>query len=119
MKTEEVVHQYYHHVNHGEWDKWLALFDDNLEMDEQLGGRVEGIETLRKLIGGITQAFPKFKNHPQHVVINDHEAGVVSRLEVTNATGKEIAVGVVNYFRIKHGKIVYMANFHDTRPFAD
>ena len=24
---------------------------------------------------------------------------------------------VANYFRIKDGKIVYMANFHDSRPF--
>lgn len=119
MKTDEVVEHYYHYVNHGQWDKWLDLFADDLEMDEQLGGHIEGIEALRKIISGINDAFPKFKNHPKHIVVNGHEAGVVSRLEITTAQGKHIEVGVVNYFRIQHGKIAYMANFHDTRPFAD
>ena len=117
MDTREIVEKYYHYVNEGEWNKWLELFADDVELDEQLAGHVEGIEVLRGAIGGMKKGYSRFKNHPKHIVVDGHEACVVSHIEAANAAGVPIDARVANYFRIRHGKIVYMANFHDTRPF--
>jgi ketosteroid isomerase-like protein len=117
LDTREIVEQYYHYVNQGDWDKWLGLFADDIEIDEQLAGHVVGIDVLRGAIGGMKKGYSKFKNRPKHIVVDGNEACVVSKIEAANAAGVPIEANVANYFRIKKGKIVYMANFHDTRPF--
>jgi ketosteroid isomerase-like protein len=117
LDTREIVEQYYHYVNQGDWDKWLGLFADDVEIDEQLAGHVEGIDVLRGAIGGMKKGYSKFKNNPKHIVVDGNEACVVSKITAANAAGVPIEANVANYFRIKRGKIVYMANFHDTRPF--
>jgi len=117
VETQEIIENYYKYVNAGDWDKWLTLFADDVEIDEQLAGHVEGIEILRGAIGGMKKGYSKFKNNPNHIVVDGHEACVVSHIVAANAAGVPIEARVANYFRIKHGKIVYMANFHDTRPF--
>ena len=43
---------------------------------------------------------------------------MVSHIVAANAAGVPIEARVANYFRIRHGKIVYMANFHDKGAFA-
>ncbi|BAT53550.1 hypothetical protein NOS3756_25110 [Nostoc sp. NIES-3756] len=117
MNTREVIDKYYESANAGDWDTWLTLFDDNVVVDEQLAGHIEGIETMRGAIAGIERGYSKFQNYPQHVVINDNEATVVSHISAANASGVPIEANVANYFRLQNGKIAYMANFHDTRPF--
>jgi ketosteroid isomerase-like protein len=42
---------------------------------------------------------------------------VVSHISAANAAGEAIEAEVTNYFEFRDGKIAYMANFHDTRPF--
>jgi ketosteroid isomerase-like protein len=78
---------------------------------------VEGIGILRGAIGGMKKGYSKFQNVPKHIVINGDEAAVVSHISAANAAGEPIEANVANYYQIKDGKIVYMANFHDTRPF--
>ncbi|RCJ19536.1 hypothetical protein A6770_05160 [Nostoc minutum NIES-26] len=117
MNTREVIDKYYESANAGDWDTWLTLFDDNVVVDEQLAGHIEGIEIMRGAIGGIERGYSKFQNNPQHVVIDGNEASVVSHISAANATGVPIEANVANYFRLENGKISYMANFHDTRPF--
>lgn len=117
MNTREVIDKYYESANAGDWDTWLTLFDDNVVVDEQLAGHIEGIEIMRGAIGGIQRGYSKFQNNPQHVVIDGNEASVVSHISAANATGVPIEANVANYFRLENGKISYMANFHDTRPF--
>ncbi|MEJ1929449.1 nuclear transport factor 2 family protein [Nostoc sp. NIES-2111] len=117
MNTREVIDKYYESANAGDWDTWLTLFDDNVVVDEQLAGHIEGINTMRGAIAGIERGYSKFQNHPQHVVINDNEATVVSHISAANASGVPIEANVANYFCLQNGKIAYMANFHDTRPF--
>jgi len=118
MDANEVVTTYYQSVNAGDWDTWLSLFADDIEIDEQLAGKVNGIETLRGAIGAMEKGYSKFQNVPKHVVINGDEAAVVSHISAANASGVPIEADVANYFQIKNGKIVYMANFHDTVPFG-
>lgn len=117
MTTREIIDAYYASVNRGDWNAWLTLFADDVVMDEQLAGHVEGVATLRGAIGALKQGYAKFFNRPIHVVVSGDEACVVSEIDAANATGVPIRARVANYFRTRGGKIVYLANFHDTRPF--
>lgn len=118
MDTREIVDKYFEAVNAGDWDTWLTLFDDNIVMDEQLAGHIEGIETLRGGIAGLKKGYSKFQNHPLKVLIQGNEASVIWHIEAANASGVPIDAKGTNYFQIENGKITYMANFHDTVPFG-
>jgi ketosteroid isomerase-like protein len=117
MNTREVIDTYYQYANAGNWDAWCGLFSEDQIMDEQLAGHIEGLSKLRALMAGMKRAYSKFQNVPKHIVINGDEAGVVSHISAANAAGVPIEANIMNYFRLKDGKIVYMANYHDTRPF--
>ena len=117
MTTRETIEAYYASVNRGDWETWLTLFKDDIVIDEQLAGHVEGIEILRGAIGGMKSGYSKFQNVPKHIVVEGNEATCVSHISAANAAGVPIEAEVANYFRLEDGKIAYMANFHDTRPF--
>jgi ketosteroid isomerase-like protein len=117
MNTKDIINKYYESANAGDWNTWVSLFADNMVMDEQLAGHLEGIETLRGAIGGIETGYSRFQNQPRQMVINGNEACVVSHISAANASGISIEANVANYFRIENNKISYMSNFHDTRPF--
>ena len=117
MATREVIDRYYELANAGDWQTWLTLFDEDVVIDEQLAGHVEGLEVLRGAIGGMETGYSRFQNVPRHVVVDGEEAAVVSHISAANAAGVPIEAEVANYFRLEDGKIAYMANFHDTRPF--
>jgi ketosteroid isomerase-like protein len=117
MNVREIINRYYATVNAGDWDSWLQLFDEHLVMDEQLGGHIEGLETLRGLVGGLKRVYASFQNTPRHIVIDGNQACVVSRITAVSARGAPVEAEVANYFLIQEGRIIYMANFHDSRPF--
>ncbi|MFQ5794618.1 MAG: nuclear transport factor 2 family protein [Candidatus Bipolaricaulia bacterium] len=117
MDTQGVISKYYESVNAGDWDAWLELFDDDIVMDEQLAGHLEGIDVLRGAIGGLEKGYSRFQNHPKHIVIDGDEACVVSHISAANAGGVPIEADVANYFRVENDRITYMANFHDSVPF--
>jgi ketosteroid isomerase-like protein len=117
MDTRQVIETYYKTVNAGDWETWLTLFDDNVVMEEQLAGHLEGIEVLRGAVGGLERGYSRFQMTPQYVVIEDDQACVIWRFEGANAAGVPINARGANYFRIEGGKIVRMENFHDTVPF--
>lgn len=117
MSTEQVINTYYDSVNKGDWDTWLTLFDDNVVIDEQLAGHVEGSAILKGAVGAMKKGYSKFTNVPKHIVINGDEATVISHISAANAAGVPIEANVANYFKLANGKIVYMANFHDSVPF--
>jgi ketosteroid isomerase-like protein len=117
VDSKTLIGKYYDSVNKGDWTTWLTLFADNIVMDEQLAGHIEGIATLRGGIDGMKKGYSRFQNKPVHTVINGNEACVVSHISAANASGEPIEANVANYFRFKDGKIVYMANFHDSVPF--
>jgi ketosteroid isomerase-like protein len=117
VDTREVIETYYAAVNRGDWEKWLTLFKDDVEIDEQLAGHVEGIEILRGAVGAMERGYSKFQNVPRHIVVDGDQAAVVSHISAANAAGEPIEADVANYFRVEDGKIAYMANFHDSVPF--
>ncbi len=117
MDTRAVIDKYYASVNAGDWDTWLTLFKDDVKIDEQLAGHVEGVEVLRGAVGMMKKGYSKFQNVPKHVVVDGDQACVVSHISAANAAGVPIEANVANFFRLENGKIAYMANFHDSRPF--
>ena len=118
MDTREVIDRYYETVNAGDWDTWLTLFADDVVVDEQLAGHLEGVGVLRGAVGAMKKGYSKFLMLPEHVVIEAEQAAVVWHCEAANATGVPIDVRGANYFRVEESKIVYMANFHDKGAFA-
>lgn len=117
MTTAQVIDRYYETANAGTWDAWCDLFTDDMVMDEQLAGHIEGLATLRPMMGGMGRAYSKFQNVPKHIIVSGDEAAVVSHISAANAAGVPIEAEVMNYFRLRDGKIAYMANFHDSVPF--
>lgn len=117
MDTKEVISKYYNYVNAGDWNNWLTLFDDNIVMDEQLAGHLEGIEILRGAVGGMEKGYSKFLMHPQNILVQGNEACVIWNCEAANASGVPIDAKGANFFQVANGKITYMSNFHDTRSF--
>jgi len=116
--TRAIVNRYYEAVNAGDWDTWLALFATDVVVDEQLAGHIEGTGILGGAIGALKRGYSRFQNIPSHVLIDGDEACVISHISAANASGVPIEANVANYFRLENGKIKYMANFHDTVPFA-
>jgi ketosteroid isomerase-like protein len=116
--TSVLVDTYYESVNRGDWDTWLSLFADDVVIDEQLAGHIEGIGIMRGAISGMKKGYAKFQNIPSHIVIDGDQACVISHISAANASGVPIEANVANYFRLEQGKIKYMANFHDTVPFG-
>lgn len=117
MTPHEIVTAYYKYANAGDWDSWCDLFDENMVMDEQLAGHIEGLATLRSMMGGMEKMYAEFQNVPKHILVAGAEAAVVSHISATSPSGAKVEADVMNYFRFKSGKIVYMVNFHDSVPF--
>ena len=117
MTNREAIGKYYEYANAGNWDAWCDLFTEDMMMDEQLAGHIEGLATLRPIMSGMDKAYSKFQNIPKHIIVSRDEAAVVSHISAANAAGVPIEAEVMNYFRMKNGKIAYMANFHDSVPF--
>jgi ketosteroid isomerase-like protein len=118
MDTREVIERYYETVNAGDWEQWLTLFADDVVVDEQIAGHLEGIGVLRGVVDDIRKGFPKFLMLAEHTVAEAEQGCVIWHCEAVNASGVPIDVRGANYFRIEGGKIVYMANFHDKGAFA-
>lgn len=117
MTTREIIEAYYKCANAGDWDAWCDLFAEDMVMDEQLAGHIEGLATLRKMMSGMDDSYSKFQNVPKNIIVSGDEAAAVSHISAANAAGVPIEAGVMNYFKIKDGRIVYMSNFHDSVPF--
>jgi ketosteroid isomerase-like protein len=118
MDTREVIESYYKYANAQDRADWLALFDPDIVLHEQLAGHVVGIDALTQLIGTLDAAYPNFRAVPQHVVIEGNEACVIEHIVTGTASGAAIEVRAANYFRVANGKITYCTNIHDTGPFA-
>src|SRR5438552_4432 len=118
MNTREMIYKYYEAVNAGDWNSWLTLFDENVVIDEQLAGHAEGAKGLRGAIDGIKRGYTKFQMHPLHIVVEGDQASVIWHCSAANASGVPIEAHGANYFEVLHGKITYMATYHDTVPFA-
>ncbi|MFB7174317.1 nuclear transport factor 2 family protein [Streptomyces sp. NPDC056254] len=117
MDARQILQKYYEYANAGDWDRWCDLFADDQVMDEQLAGRIEGLDVLRSMMKGMGAMYRVFRNEPVHFLVDGEKAAAVSHLRAVSASGEPIEAEVMNFFRIVDGKIAYMANHHDTVPF--
>jgi ketosteroid isomerase-like protein len=119
MSNRRILELYYEHANAGRWSEWCDLFADDMVMDEQLAGRIEGLATLRPMMDGMGEAYAVFRNEPRHVLVDEDQGAVVSHISAraSKFPDEPIEAEVMNYFRFADGKIAYMANFHDSAPF--
>jgi len=119
MSTKEIIEMYYVYANAGEWMKWCDLFSEDMVMEEQLAGHIETLAALRPMMQGMGAAYKKFDNHPRHIIVEGNQACSVSHISALAAKYPEIPIEaeVMNYFRIENGKIAFMQNFHDSKPF--
>ena len=117
MKPRKIIDAYYEKANAGDWQTWCDLFDEKMVMDEQLAGHIEGLATLRSMMKGMGKMYASFRNEPRHILVDGDQGAVVSHITAVSPAGNKIEAEVMNYFRFKDGKIVYMANFHDSVPF--
>lgn len=118
MRVREVIDRYYECINAGDWEGWLELFDERFVMEEQLAGHIEGLPTLRAVVTVQQQAYSHRQHTPRHILIQGNQACVVSHISAVSASGVPIEAEAANYFCVQDGRITYVANFHDTRPFA-
>ena len=117
VDPRDVILAYYKSVNAGDWQRWLSLFREDVVIDEQLAGHLEGLDSLRGAIDVMEKGYSTFQNVPKHIVCQGDEAGVFSHILAANAAGEPIEAEVANYVKLREGKIAYMATVHDTRPF--
>jgi ketosteroid isomerase-like protein len=115
--AREVIGQYYNYVNSGDWDGWLTIMSDDLVVDEQIDGHVEGKSNLAGIGDHFRKVYSKFLMHPQHIIVQGEQAAVIWENESANAAGVPISAIGANYFQVKDGKITYMRTIHDTVPF--
>jgi len=119
MENHEIIRKYYEYANAGRWDAWCDLFTDDMEMDEQLAGKIIGLEKLRPMMAGMGQSYGKFQNVLKSMVVEGDGGASVSHISALAAKypDQPIEAEVMNYFRFRDGKIAYMRNVHDTKPF--
>jgi ketosteroid isomerase-like protein len=120
MDNHETIRKYYEYANAGKWKAWCDLFTDDMVMDEQLAGHIEGLATLRPMMDGMGAAYAKFVNELREMVVEGDAGAVVSHISARAAKYPDEAIeaDVMNFFRFRKGKIAYMRNVHDSKPFA-
>ncbi len=120
MENHETIRKYYEYANAGKWDAWCDLFTDDMVMDEQLAGHIEGLATLRPMMAGMGQAYAVFKNELKEMAVEGNEGSSLSHITAAAAKypDQPIEAYAMNFFRFRDGKIAYMRNVHDSKPFA-
>jgi ketosteroid isomerase-like protein len=117
MTTKEIITKYFDSINNSDWETWVSLFDENIIYDDAVSGKMEGIEAIKQAAKGISMGFKSFKNFAEETVVEENKAMVVCRIDAIAANGKSLNSTGSNFYRIKDGKIVYVASFHDPAPF--
>jgi ketosteroid isomerase-like protein len=116
VSTRDTIDRYFEYVNSGRWDDYLSLFADDIVMDEQILGHVEGIAQLRAGIAGLRNN-PDFRNRPREIVVEGDRAMAVWHITAPQPDGFTLELDGANFYRLQNGKIVYFSNYHDTAPF--
>ena len=117
MKTKKIIEKYFEYVNAGKWDDYLGLFADDIVMDEQLMGHIEGKEQLAKGLEQLKNA-KQFRNEPVQIVAERNRAMAVWHITAMPVEGVNIDAKGANYYELENGRIKYFSNYHDTAPFA-
>lgn len=116
--TKTVIIKYFDYINTQQWEKWTALFDEHIVIDEAISGHMEGMKGVRDSADGIKNGFSSFRNDIVEIIVEGDKGMVVCDLKgITQINGDIIESRGANFFGIQDGKIVYMSSFHDKTPF--
>ncbi len=71
-------------------------------------------------MAGMGEAYAKFQNVAKHILVDGDQGAALSHISALAAKfpDEPIEAEVMNYFRFRDGKIAYMQNVHDSKPFA-
>ena len=71
------------------------------------------------MMRGFPEAYAKFENVPKHFIVEGNHAAVMSHISALASKYQDqpIEAEVTQYFKYDHGKIKYVANYHDSKPF--
>ena len=137
MTTREVIEKSYQAVNSGDWDIYLSLYDENMTSDladiernqvvedTSFSGeqkRREGFDAIKEAVRGIQEGYSRFQNNPVLIVVEGEYGMVICHIQGMTTRGFPIDGRVVDYFRVRNGKIIEMANFADPavfKPFVE
>ena len=121
MNTRETINKYYEYLNdgfaQGNLDSWVGIFAGDFVMDEQLAGRVEGVEPMKELSEKMLEGYSKWIMHLQKVLVEGDDAFVLWEVEATTSNGVDVNTKGANFYRVKNDKVVYLTNYHDSVPF--
>ena len=119
MDNHTIIRKYFEYANAGKWEDWCNLFADDMIMDEQLAGHIEGLANLRPMMSGMGKAYAHFQNNLREAVVEGDQGMILSHISARAAKypDEPIECDVMNYYRFKDGKIIYMQNVHDSKPF--
>jgi ketosteroid isomerase-like protein len=117
MNIKDIINRYYTSAAAGDWDTWLSQMDENIVMEDTLGGRLKGLADLKGKVTFLRKGYSRFYMLPVHIVIDGNEACVLWHFRGATAAGAPIDARGANYFRIDNGKIVYIADYHNPAPF--
>jgi ketosteroid isomerase-like protein len=115
MDTGEVVSRCFDCASSGRWDDYLALFTDDVVIDEQGLGHCEGIDHVRRGIE-VFRHNPGLRNHLREIVVEGDRAVAICQVTVPLPDGRSARVEVANFYRVQGGKITYFASYHDAFP---
>lgn len=120
MTVHEIVQKYFEYASAGNWDAWCDLYHEDYVMEEQLAGRVTGLDNLRNIMSGFPKAYASFKNSPKVIVVDGDRAAVASHISARAMKYQDepIEAEAMLLLIIKDGKIIFMQNYHDSKPFA-
>ena len=119
MDNHTIIKKYFEYANAGKWDEWCDLFAEDMVMEEQLAGHIAGLSTLRPMMAGMGNAYAKFQNNLREAVVEGDMGMIISHISARAAKypNEPIECDVMNFYRFKNGKIAFMQNVHDSKPF--
>jgi ketosteroid isomerase-like protein len=115
-ELKELMTKYYKAGSTADWTTLQELLHENVVVDEQLAGHLEGHPAMKALYEGIQKSYKSFDMCPEHMVAEGNEICVGWQVNALTSNGVPIHATGAHYCRIENGKIVYMTNFHDTIP---
>ena len=117
--VEDVIRTYFGSMNEARWDDCLALFAEDVIMDDQMVGHHEGIGPVREAIGMLHSlvVLPNFHNELLQVFVDDEHAVALWHMRFNAPDATQVIARGSNLFWVHQGKIRYLRTIHDTVPF--
>jgi len=109
--VEDVIRTHFACINEARWDDYLALFAEDVRVDEQMAGRNDGLAHVWGA-GGMLQSLELLQ-----VLVDERHAVALWHMRLMATGGMPVDVRGASLFWVHQGKIRYLRTIHDTLPF--